>query len=743
MDQRGISGSISASARDIQRARLYQALHRHMSRSPLRLEGKGAGAPEGWFLGTKAENEALLRELLGEALTVHVDYRRRFHPNDPEHITPDLKKKDPYKVAVSSLRRHSQALFKQLTLSAPIFSMRHQGHMLWDQALPAIIGYFAAMLYNQNNVAAEASPVTTWLEIVVGNDLCRMLGFDVPSRTSASSSKTVPWGHITCDGTVANIEGLWAARNAKLIPVALRAALREAPELAPARNLRVRLLNGRTERLIELDTWVLLNLRIDDVVSLPQVMEKKYRVKTAATAAALRHYSVQNVGLIEFHQRFMREIPQAPVVLVPSTRHYSWPKAGAVLGMGQNNILGIHVDLQARMDIHHLEDMLQLCLQKRIPVMAVVAVIGSTEESAVDPLRRILEVREQLRREGLDFAVHCDAAWGGYFNSMLRTDDTRTGGRVSLNVPTFPMSPYVREQYRALREADSITVDPHKAGYVPYPAGALCYRNSAMRDLISLKAPVVFHSQTEPTVGVYGIEGSKPGAAAAAVYLAHRVIRPTRSGYGKILGQCMWTSKRMYSRLVTMKDSKFKIVLFQMLPAERANKPDAAVDAERQYISDNFVNGSNDRLEALLRRDKKARDLFMELGSDQVILAFSFNFYVKPGQLNASAEKMNKLNDKVFDLCSMIPPVSKQKMKDVELILTSSTFDPRDYGQSFVDHYSRRLGVVPEPGVPLSFLISTTMDPWTTDTFTPKGDFLLVVEKALRKAVHRAIKEIR
>ena len=47
--------------------------------------------------------------------------------------------------------------------------MRSQGHMLWDQALPAVVGYFAAMLYNQNNVAAEASPVTTRLEIEVGS----------------------------------------------------------------------------------------------------------------------------------------------------------------------------------------------------------------------------------------------------------------------------------------------------------------------------------------------------------------------------------------------------------------------------------------------------------------------------------------------------------------------------------------------------------------------------------------------
>ena len=39
-----------------------------------------------------------------------------------------------------------------------------------------------------------------------------------------------------------------------------------------------------------------------------------------------------------------------------------------------------------------------------------------------------------------------------------------------------------------------------------------------MRNLVSLKAPVVYHGGVDPTVGVYGVEGSKPGAAAAAIY---------------------------------------------------------------------------------------------------------------------------------------------------------------------------------------------------------------------------------
>ena len=68
-----------------------------------------------------------------------------------------------------------------------------------------------------------------------------------------------------------------------------------------------------------------------------------------------------------------------------------------------------------------------------------------------------------------------------------------------------------------------VTIDPHKAGFCQYPAGALAYRNGTMKGFITLQAPEVFHGEDDVSVGVYGLEGSKPGAAAAGVMLAHRV----------------------------------------------------------------------------------------------------------------------------------------------------------------------------------------------------------------------------
>lgn len=698
------------------------------------VEERGEGAPEAWFLGPRAENVDLMQELIQAAIESHAAFRRSFHPEDPSHITPAIRASAEFTAGVDRLRRETHKLLEKLKLSAPFTSMRYQGHMLWDQALPAIIGQFAAGLYNQNNVAAEASPVTTRLEIEVGNDLCRMLGYPVPdAKETPPVDPLIPWGHITSGGTVANIEALWAARNLAFAGVALRAAIREVPLLAAARRLEVPLWSGETARLVELDTWTLLNLDLDVLAGLPRALAD-LGIGPEIGTEALSGYAIQNVGLVGFYRSFMTDLPEPPVFLAPATGHYSWPKAATLIGLGQNAVLTQRVDMDARLDLEYVAVTLAELVRRRVPVLATVAVIGSTEESAVDPLEGLLELRRQFRARGLNFWIHADAAWGGYFRSMLR-DEAEPSGRSS--VPTASLSHYVRTQYEALPRADSITVDPHKGGYVPYPAGALCYRNAAFRDAVSLRAPVVFHSQTEPTVGVYGVEGSKPGAAAAAVWLAHRVIRPDRSGYGRILGQCMWTSKRLFCRLATLDDPRFSITMFNRTPAERLRAPPKVL-AEEHALLRHFSGLGNAELQRLLDTDERARTLFSLIGSDQVILAFALNVRLPDGALNPDLAVANDLNERVFAHCSVIEP--RADLNDVELILTSSRFDAPVYGQWFLDRFARRMGVAAPPGMGVDFLISTTMDPWTTEA--NGTDFLATIVESLRRAAHRALDEM-
>ena len=49
---------------------------------------------------------------------------------------------------------------------------------------------------------------------------------------------------------------------------------------------------------------------------------------------------------------------------------------------------------------------LTLKLEKEIPVISVVAIMGTTEESAVDPLTEVLDIREKFREKVSVETVH-------------------------------------------------------------------------------------------------------------------------------------------------------------------------------------------------------------------------------------------------------------------------------------------------------------------------------------------------
>ncbi len=94
-------------------------------------------------------------------------------------------------------------------------------------------------------------------------------------------------------------------------------------------------------------------------------------------------YSLQSLGIQEVSRRFLSQIDKSPVFFVPGTKHYSFPKAAAILGIGASNMIDVPVDKDARMNIAALKELLEKCLAQNRPVYTVVAVMGSTEESSI------------------------------------------------------------------------------------------------------------------------------------------------------------------------------------------------------------------------------------------------------------------------------------------------------------------------------------------------------------------------
>jgi glutamate/tyrosine decarboxylase-like PLP-dependent enzyme len=507
-----------------------------------------------WFLGPRAENADLLERLVTEALRDHVFWRRNYHPEDGFTISERDRRAPGYEEAVATLTQELLGLLAELKRDVPFFSGRYKGHMVFEQTIAAQVGYFAAMLYNPNNVALEAAPVTTRLELEVARQLAGMIGYDPDAA----------WGHLTGGGTIANFEALWIARNIAYLPLAVRWAAADLGVQVP-----VGLPGGSTADLGALDLHALLNLQPADALDAWQ------RLKAAAppdvVARAVARHTLGTAGYQEYSRRIAAAYPDPlpdSVVLVAATAHYSWEKVVRALGIGGGQLRHVAVDAHCRMDPDALWETLSALARSRTPVMALVSVCGSTEESAMDRLDLVLDVRARAAAElGLAFHLHSDACYGGYAAAVTRdaAGERRDGAAIRRDLGgPWPTDEWVASA-GALAGTDSITIDPHKLGYVPYPAGAFLCRDRRARDLVAVTPPYLAPAGGDPTgeefLGRFIFEGSKPGAAAAAVWLSHKVLPLDERGYGYLIGQTALGARRLHAALAGADLGEFRTVL--------------------------------------------------------------------------------------------------------------------------------------------------------------------------------------
>ncbi|MEZ4462517.1 MAG: pyridoxal-dependent decarboxylase [bacterium] len=224
-----------------------------------------------------------------------------------------------------------------------------------------------------------------------------------------------------------------------------------------------------------------------------------------------------------------------------SSGHYSWSKAMKLLGLGTAQMDSLEVDSSMRMSIEHLGSRLQDAETAGDLVIAVVPILGTTEFGAIDPIDRVVALRRENRAHGREFGIHVDAAWGGYLRSLFISPagDFRSHSDVRSEFTYFP-TPAVYAAFEALCETDSATVDPHKLGFIPYPAGAYVARDRNIVNFVQQDAAYVFEPTSDDDarfrmLGQYILEGSKPGATVVSAYLTHRCVPLHQDGFGKII----------------------------------------------------------------------------------------------------------------------------------------------------------------------------------------------------------------
>ena len=140
--------------------------------------------------------------------------------------------------------------------------------------------------------------------------------------------------------------------------------------------------------------------------------------------------------------------------------HSSVEKAGIVLGVGQENVVKIKTDTYFRMDVADLSRAIANDREAGFTPFAVVATVGTTSVTAVDPVNAIADV---CARDNV--WLHVDAAYGG--------------AAAVLDSHRWVLAGCDR--------ADSVVVNPHKWLFTPIDCSVLyCAREDLLKRAFSI-----------------------------------------------------------------------------------------------------------------------------------------------------------------------------------------------------------------------------------------------------------------
>jgi len=549
-------------------------------------ESKKIGA---WFLGPQAENSEIEEELLNYILRDYFHWRRNYYPGDEVAITRGMRRE--FEDWNDTLFQQVSETLACLRRNFPFYSPRYLAHMLSDQTIPSVLGYFAGMLYNPNNVTPEAAPVTVEWELEVASDILEMLGYKTPPKKGAGereAEKEYGWAHITSGGTIANIEALWVARNVRYFPIAVKYALKNTeirlevklPGTSPNETKFINDLSDLQVLGIKPNESIYLLARYIDAIRKHFNLSPNEASDKGWDMLRKTGFSLAHNGTAACFSKWQ------PVIFVSGTAHYSISKAAELLGIGKDNVQIVEENEAFRIDLHDLELKIRNVIRRGQLPLAVIGIAGTTEEGAVDSIHDINDLRTKIENEtGQSFWLHIDAAWGGYIRSVFQNGEKdKDGDNHTLDQRIDEVNKFVSRRFRiqkgkfsssihiqwgsravcsaflAFPKAESITVDPHKMGYVPYPCGIISFRNDRVRHFLTQEAPYITitkqsNVQTQihkppKTVGPFILEGSKPGAAAVALRLSHKMIPPNRSGHGEIIRASLLAARELYERLV-------------------------------------------------------------------------------------------------------------------------------------------------------------------------------------------------
>lgn len=251
-----------------------------------------------------------------------------------------------------------------------------------------------------------------------------------------------------------------------------------------------------------------------------------------------------------------------PRVYVSRETHTWIEKAADLSGLGTDAVRWIPTDTALRIDTSALRARIAADARAGERPFLVVGSAGTVSTGAIDPLPELAEI---CREHGLWF--HVDGAYGAPAAAL---------GDAPLAL-------------RALAEADSVAVDPHKWLYAPLEAGCVLVRDrELLRETFTYHPPYYPAQDRSPEAPVmfyeYGPQNSR-GFRALKVWLGLRSVG--REGYTRMIGDDIALSRDLFDAVSAHAELEaftqgLSITTFRYVPRGL----DAAAPGAEDYLDD-------------------------------------------------------------------------------------------------------------------------------------------------------------
>lgn len=209
-------------------------------------------------------------------------------------------------------------------------------------------------------------------------------------------------------------------------------------------------------------------------------------------------------------------------VILPKSAHFSFERAADILGL---NLVDVSLTNELKIDTSKVRNEISG------KTLAIVGIAGSTDLGVVDDINELSDISLEY-----DVYLHIDAAFGGFVLPLLK-DLGFYEGVFDFRLPGVK----------------SITIDPHKMGLCPIPAGGILFRDKSYLSIISKSVDYIGLGKVKINT-LYGTRSATPTITVWAV-----MKRLGRSGYREIVKKCFENSLMLYNELMKINGIRLMI----------------------------------------------------------------------------------------------------------------------------------------------------------------------------------------